>query len=357
MSMLTGIKMIEYNYRQHIDKHGFIIPPDDYSSFIIDNIVTTDIHMREIISLSKRISKSDAPVVILGPSGVGKEIHAELIHNNSKRVSNPFICLNCAAIPENLMESEFFGYEAGSFTGASRAGKKGLIELAEGGTLFLDEIGEMPLIVQAKLLRVLQDGKFLKIGARKELHSNIRLIAATHKSFDKMIEIGEFREDLYFRLNVIPIKLPTLVERKNDIPILCLYFIDSLEKQYHLKKKICVTVMEALVAHSWPGNIRELKNIVERLYLISLNEEITENDLSYANFASLKYDSVERGISYDFSSNNEMSLKDMISKYEIEIILSCVKKYGSIRKAAKVLRVTPSTLSRKLSTYNLDKKI
>ncbi|MBA1336599.1 MAG: Response regulator of zinc sigma-54-dependent two-component system [Firmicutes bacterium] len=186
------------------------------------NLITVNKKMKEIVKLSKRVALTEAPVLISGSSGVGKEVLAELIHRNSKRSSKPFIKLNCAAIPENLIESEFFGYEAGAFTGALKNGKKGVIELAENGTLFLDEIGEMALPLQAKLLRVLQDGRYRKVGGERQLQADIRIIAATNKSLEKMIEKGTFREDLYFRLNVILIHIPALKDRKEDIPILSL---------------------------------------------------------------------------------------------------------------------------------------
>lgn len=347
--------MSAYDYRKHIDKDKCVIPPKDFSLFNIDNIVTGSKPMHEIIRLAKRISKTEVPVLITGQSGVGKEVLAELIHSNSKRTSRPFVKLNCAAIPENLIESELFGYEAGSFSGALKCGKKGLIELAEGGTLFLDEIGEMPPSMQSKLLRVLQDGKYHKIGGEMERKSDIRVIAATNRNLEKMIENGQFREDLYFRLNVIPLRIPSLSQRKEDIPLLALYFVDYFNKQYNLSKKLSLEVMNELTNHLWPGNVRELKNTIERLVLISLNDIITLNDLNYSNFASQTYDSWEKKNHWKFNHEESLSLEEMVSEFEINIILQAVKKYGSIRKAAKALRTTPSTLSRKISSYNSKK--
>ncbi|MDI6705176.1 MAG: sigma-54 factor interaction domain-containing protein [Bacillota bacterium] len=214
--------MLDFDYRKLIDKSGCINIPRDFSPYMSGNLITVSKRMKEIVKLSKRVALTEAPVLISGSSGVGKEVLAELIHRNSKRSSKPFIKLNCAAIPENLIESEFFGYEAGAFTGALKNGKKGVIELAENGTLFLDEIGEMALPLQAKLLRVLQDGRYRKVGGERQLQADIRIIAATNKSLEKMIEKGTFREDLYFRLNVILIHIPALKDRKEDIPILSL---------------------------------------------------------------------------------------------------------------------------------------
>ncbi|MCQ1529502.1 sigma-54 interaction domain-containing protein [Lutispora saccharofermentans] len=340
--------MASYNYAESLDSHNCIIPPKDFNPFKIENIFTCSKSMKRIIDLALRIAGSNAPVLILGPSGVGKEELASLIHKNSKRAQNSFVKLNCSAIPDNLIESEFFGYEAGSFTGASRSGKKGLIELAEKGTLFLDELGEMPPNLQTKLLRVLQNGKFLKIGAYKESSSDTRIIAATNKDLQAMIKSGTFREDLYFRLNVIPIHIPRLNERREDIPLLSMYFLDYFNKQYNVNKKIRLEVMNQLLCHNWPGNIRELKNTIERLVLISLDDVITMDDLSYSYFAENKYNSIESSIS-DIQYIPNMTLREMVNEFETNIITQAVKKYGSIRKAAKVLDVTPSTLSRKLN--------
>lgn len=343
---------MEFDYRNSVRKDGSLIPPKDFSSFMVGKVVTVNKDMKNIIGLARRIAKSEAPVLISGASGVGKEVFAELVHSNSKRLNGPFIKLNCAAIPENLMESEFFGYEAGAFTGASKSGKKGVIELAEAGTLFLDEVGEMSLNMQAKLLRVLQDGKYLKVGGEKELKADIRIIAATNKNLEKMTLSGGFREDLYFRLNVIPIRLPLLKDRKEDIPILSLYFLDYFNKQYNMEKKLSLEVMEELIDYPWPGNVRELKNTIERLVLISLNDLITKNDLTYSNFVSEKYGFLEKKHADNPAYDGSLSLKEMVEEYEINIILQAVKRYGSIRKAARVLKVTPSTISRKLSEYN-----
>jgi len=344
--------MERYDYKKNIDKNGCIIPPKDFSPFVINEIITVNKNMRYIIDLCKRVAVSKASILITGESGVGKEMIAELIHKNSKRANSPFVKLNCAAIPENLIESEFFGYEAGAFTGALKSGKKGIIELADTGTLFLDEVGEMPLNLQSKLLRVLQNGKFIKVGGDKELNSNVRIISATNKDLEMLIHEGLFREDLYFRLNVIPIRIPPLRERKDDIPIISLYFLDYYNKFYNINKKISEGVMNLLVDIDWTGNIRELKNTIERLVLISLDDVITENDFVYSSFASKRYSTVEKKNYENLEEYDEdLSLKELVTNYEIKIILKTVKKYGSLRKASHVLKVSPSTLSRKITAY------
>ncbi len=347
--------MESYDYKNNIDKNNCIIPPKNFSQFLVDNIITTNKEMFQLVNLCIRVAKSDAPILIFGESGVGKEMVAELIHHNSNRSNEPFVKLNCSAIPENLLESEFFGYEPGAFTGALKTGKIGIVELANNGTLLLDEIGEMPMSLQPKILRFLQNGKYMKVGGHEKLSSNVRIISATNKSLEDKIMTGLFREDLYYRLNVIPIYIPPLRKRKEDIVILTLYFLDYYNQYYNIDKKISINVMEQLINYDWPGNVRELKNIIERLVLISLDEIITENDLTYSSFATKKYSSIEKknyDQSYEFDES--LSLKEIVANYEIKIILNSVKRYGSIRKAAEVLQVSPSTLSRKISTYLKD---
>ncbi len=335
------------------DEENCAIMPEDFGEYKTENIITTNSKMIDIINICLRIAKSDAPILITGDSGVGKELLSELVHKNSKRKKETFVKVNCAAIADNLKEAEFFGYEPGSFTGASKYGKKGLIELSQNGTLFLDEIGEMPLNLQSTLLRVLQDGKFVRVGGYKEIKSNIRLICATNKNLKSLVDKGLFRNDLYFRLNVIPITIPPLSERLDDIPLLALYFSNYFNNQYNSTKKLSRDLINRLISQSWNGNIRELKNTMERLVLISLNNVITIGDLKYVGSISQKTDIEDLS---NFETNNfeiNKPLKKLIEEFELDILKRSVDKYGSIRKAAKVLDVTPSTISRKLSkNYN-----
>ena len=331
------------------DEENCAVMPMSFIDYKTENIITTNDKMIDIINICLRVAKSEAPILITGESGVGKELLSELIHNNSSRKKESFVKVNCAAIPDNLKESEFFGYEPGSFTGASKYGKKGLIELSQNGTLFMDEIGEMPLSLQSTLLRVLQDGKFIRVGGCKEIKSNIRIICATNNNLQYLVNEGLFRNDLYFRLNVIPITLPPLSERQDDIPLLTLYYTNYFNLQYNTSKKLSKKVIESLTCHYWSGNIRELKNTIERLILISLNDIITIDDLKHVDSISKKADYVycaNQDIN-DFEANRP--LKKIVEDFELDIIKKSVDKYGSLRKAAKALEVTPSTISRKLS--------
>jgi len=331
------------------DEENCAVMPISFAEYKTENIITNNDKMIDIINICLRVAKSEAPILITGESGVGKELLSELIHINSNRKKESFIKVNCAAIPDNLKESEFFGYEPGSFTGASKYGKKGLIELSQNGTLFMDEIGEMPLSLQSTLLRVLQDGKFVRVGGCIEIKSNIRIICATNNNLQHLVNEGLFRNDLYFRLNVIPIILPPLSERRDDIPLLTLYYTNYFNVQYNTSKKLSKKVIEALTCHHWSGNIRELKNTIERLILISLNDIITLDDLRHVDSISKKADYVyyaNQDIN-DFEANRP--LKKIMEDFELDIIKKSVNKHGSIRKAAKALEVTPSTISRKLS--------
>lgn len=248
--------MDKYDSYVLYDEDTCAMIPKDFGKYKTENIISINDKMKDLISLCLRVAKSDAPILITGDSGVGKELLSALIHNNSNRKKEPFIKINCASIVDGLKESEFFGYEAGSFTGASRFGKKGIIEQSQNGTLFLDEIGEMSLNLQSALLRVIQDGKFMRVGGFKEIKSDIRIICATNKNLKTLVNQGLFRNDLYFRLNVIPAFIPPLSERKDDIPILSLYYTDYFNKKYNTAKKLSRAVIEALAVKEH-GSIRK----------------------------------------------------------------------------------------------------
>ncbi|MFL6517143.1 MAG: sigma-54 interaction domain-containing protein, partial [Bacillus sp. (in: firmicutes)] len=215
--------------------------------------------------LAERISGSNSSVLLIGDSGTGKELFAHAIHNSSMRASLPFVAINCASIPEHLLESELFGYDDGAFTGAKKGGKKGQFEIANNGTLFLDEIGDMPLSMQSKLLRVLQEKEIQRVGGQKSIAVDVRIIAATHRDLEMLVEEGKFRQDLYYRLNVIKIEIPPLRERKEDIPLISQSLLKKLEGKFYRKGiELSTVVEERLMEHSWPGNIRELENVLER---------------------------------------------------------------------------------------------
>ncbi len=231
--------------------------------------------MKEIFSVIEKLSAVDTPVLIRGQSGTGKELVAKALHYNGPRKDERFVSVNCSAIPENLIESEFFGHEKGAFTGADSR-KIGKFQYADSGTLFLDEIGDISPAMQVKLLRVLQEKKFMPVGSNREIEVNVRIVAATNRDLEKMIERGEFREDLFYRLNVLPIHLPPLVERKNDLDALMSYFIDKFNKEYNKSiRTIHPDALTALKNHPWPGNIRELENVIEHAFVLETSTQIT----------------------------------------------------------------------------------
>ena len=231
-------------------------------------------------TLAQRVSGSNSSVLLIGESGTGKELFAHAIHHQSTRASAPFVAINCSSIPEHLLESELFGYEDGAFTGAKKGGKKGQFELAGGGTLFLDEIGDMPLSMQSKLLRVLQEKEVVRVGGYKSISVDVRIIAATHRDLEKMVEKGEFRQDLYYRLNVIKIDIPPLRERKEDIAPIARWLLKKLEARFYRNSiELSAEVKERLMQHSWPGNIRELENVLERSINVLDGKTIKVSDL------------------------------------------------------------------------------
>ncbi len=303
--------------------------------------------MAEISDLIQRIAKVDSTVLINGESGVGKEIVAREIHRNSLRSERPYICINCAAIPDNLLESELFGYEPGAFTGANKHGKVGIFELANGGTLFLDEIGELPFYLQAKLLRVIQENEILRVGGTTPIRIDVRLITATNRDLWKMVSERQFREDLYYRLNVVQVRIPPLRERKEEIPVFVEYFIGMLNKKYKLSKKISPELIDGLMAYDWPGNIRELRNALEQAYVTSPGAIIT--DIKLGPQQELRVSKETNG-----SHPASLSLKDALNQYESKIIKEALSMHGTTRKAAAALGVSQATIWRKAKQYNIE---
>lgn len=312
-----------------------------------DDLVTNNIQMERIKEMALKIGIMDTTVIITGESGTGKEVIANLIQKNSARAAMPFIKVNCAAVPESLIESEFFGYEKGTFTGANANGKIGLFELANGGTLFLDEIGELPLHIQSKLLRAIQEKEIRRIGGKDPIPIDIRLIAATNKNLKTEMERGNFRSDLYYRLFVVPINVPPLRRRKEDIPLLANYFLNMLNQRYNLTKEIRDDASEELKAYSWPGNVRELQNVVERLVVSSPGNKITgfQVRLCLNGSSQLSEDISEDG--------DERSLNSIMKEYEKQVVLKAVNECRSLSAAARRLKVNKSTISRKLKEYGL----
>ncbi|WP_102347233.1 sigma 54-interacting transcriptional regulator [Bacillus sp. Marseille-P3661] len=323
------------------------------------NVVVSP-QMKEIMNIVTRIANTDSTILIYGESGAGKEIISREIHERSNRKDNgPFIKVNCGAIPHELLESEFFGYESGAFTGAIKGGKKGLFENANKGTLFLDEIGELPLNLQAKLLRVLQDKKITRIGGITEIQVDVRIIAATNRDLEKMVLNKEFRDDLYYRINVIPITLPPLRERKEEIIPLIVHFLTKFNQKYSKKMYISASAMEAFRNYSWPGNVRELSNVIERLVVITNSDEILLENLP-VNILEENRRSVDAEQSQHkeipFSLIQNTNGENMFEFMEKKLIIFYLETHGSIRKAARELGVSHTTLMKKMKKHNINLK-
>jgi PAS domain S-box-containing protein len=303
--------------------------------------------MKNIFALASKVSSVDATVLILGDSGVGKEVVAKYIHENSPRNEGPFITINCGAIPEQLLESELFGYAPGAFTGAIKNGKAGLFEMAQGGTLFLDEIGELPLNLQVKILRALETREIIRVGSCKSIPIDVRILAATNRNLEEMVKKNEFREDLFYRLNVIQIKIPPLRERVEDIAPLSIYFLNLFNARYGQKKRITYDVIKELERYHWPGNIRELKNVIERMVIVSSGEFLQIGDLPW-------YDkSTEDKPINSINISGVIPIAEAIEEMEKQILQNAIKEYKTSRKIAKAIGVDQSTVIRKIKKYGL----
>lgn len=321
---------------------------------IKNSIVAYDIKMKEVIDRALRVAQIESTVLIQGESGSGKEGIVNLIHQSSNRKDKPLVKINCGAIPEQLLESELFGYDAGAFSGANPKGKPGLFELASGGTILLDEIGEMPLHLQVKLLRVLQEYEITRIGGVKPIKVDVRVIAATHRSLKDMVEKGDFREDLYYRLKIIPISIPPLRERKADIIPLTFHFLNQLNIKYGIDRVFSQEALESLQNHSWPGNVRELQNLIERVSLMVNKPIIDITDIEHECGNQLQ-GGEEESLKQEIKVENIdcSPLKVQIEQYEREIIHHALKKFSTIRGTAKALGIDKSTLIRKKQKYSL----
>ena len=310
--------------------------------------------MREILMFLEQIKGTDTTVMLYGESGSGKEIIAKQLHQVSARSGQPFVPINCAAIPSELIEAEFFGYEKGAFTGASKEGKLGLFQLANKGTLFLDEIGELPFALQAKLLRVIETGEIRRIGSEKLIHTDVRIIAATNRDLRKMTQDGTFRTDLYYRLNILPIEIPPLRNREGDIEALAYSFLERYNKKYGLQRQFSARTMELFKQYAWYGNVRELKNTIERLVIISKSDIIEVNAAEYPpkDHDEKRNEPIPAPRLPDEEKISITTLKAAMNEFERDYIMKALDYFkGDIQKTADLLDVSRSGLYKKIAQY------
>ena len=337
------------------------------------SIIGDSQEIRDVLNIVVRAAASDSTVMVFGESGTGKELIARALHQNSERKNKPFIAVNCGAIPHELLESELFGYEKGAFTGASNA-RTGRLELANEGTVFLDEIGDMPAALQVKLLRVLAEQEIDRLGGTKSIKINVRFITATHRNIEDAIQEGKFREDLYYRLNVIPIVVPPLRDRKSDVPLLTQHFLNKCNKnQGQPQKTISDETIQILVNYSWPGNIRELGNFIERMVVLSVGNNITPRDLPEKVLGDVPRESLppiekpeyklsptemlQNGLQKSFFMGlpeEGINLKSAVEEFERGLIIEALEKTNWVKnKAAGLLELNRTTLVEKLKKMNL----
>ena len=318
------------------------IPEDVGSSFIVSESEA----MHNVMALTKKLASVNTTVLITGESGVGKGLIARRLHEEGVRWKKPFVTVNCGAIPENLIESELFGYVAGAFTGSRADGKQGLFEAAQDGTIFLDEISELPLNLQVKLLQVIQERQITPVGGTRPIPVDVRIISATNRNLEELVKAGRFREDLYYRLNVVPINVPSLRERPADIIPLIQMNIARCNRELGETKSISPDALSILLKYPWPGNIRELQNIIERLVITTSHNVITEDDI----FIFIKEAAEDNQINYA-----DTSLAAALERAEKEILSRALENYKSTRAIARVLKVSQPTIVRKLNKYGLVK--
>jgi len=334
-----------------LNENELFVPPEEIER---TGIIGSSKRSLEIFDAIKRVAPTTTTVLITGETGTGKELVADAIHHNSPRKNNPLIKINCAAISETLMESELFGHEKGAFTGATIT-KPGKIELAHKGTLFLDEVGEIPRDMQVKLLRVIQEQEFERVGGLRTIKVDVRIIAATNKNLLQDVHAGNFREDLYYRLNVFPIVVPPLRERKEDILPLVDYFIDKFNKKLELSVGIDGDVKESLLRYNWPGNIRELENLIERMMLLAKDNLITVNELPDEFKAGLEEPPLTQ--TDDEKKPFKDFMRDHVENVEKQMIIKCLEETGgNVTQAAKQMGLSRKGLQLKMIKYNLRKE-
>lgn len=315
----------------------------ELSGISTDSLIISE-DSKDMFFMAKKVAKTDATVLLQGETGVGKSVVAKFIHQNSKRKGAPFMELNCGALPPSLIEAELFGYEPGAFTGALAKGKKGLLEIAHNGTLFLDEIGDLPLEVQVKLLKVLEDQAFIPVGSTNVKKINVRIISASLKNLRELIRQGTFREDLFYRLHVIPIEVPPLRKRKKELILLIQHYIDFFNQTYELNRTVSLEALELLQHYQWPGNIRELKNVMERIVIMAATDTIEPSDLP----AEIRHTSKDPGL----LGETIIPLKEAVERVEKHYILKAIKEFKTTRKAAEALKISQPTIVQKMKRWD-----
>ncbi len=339
---------------RRVKQENQILKKEVSSKFCLKNLVGVSDAMKSVYALIDKVADTDSTILLLGESGTGKELVAKAIHYGSRRADRPLVAVNCGAIPEELLESELFGHVKGAFTGAVST-RPGRFEMAEGGTIFLDEIGDMSPRLQVKVLRVLQERKFEPVGSSKTMEVDVRIITATNKNLERAVKDNLFREDLYYRLNVIPVRLPPLRERLEDVPLLIDYFI----KQYARENArdiphISPEAMFALMRYNWPGNVRELENMMERLIILKHEGEITLADLP----ERVKAGHEEDRVAHVQIPESGLSFKDVVDDFENQLILKALEKTGwNKNKAAQLLQLNRTTLVEKIKKRQLEKTL